>query len=136
MRLRVVAFKILLNLKQRKEVMSRITFTKKGNSRNTVDVTRPIDTAPLFLRIVWTLGNLFGFNQIKRNAVKSRGYGIKAGATYKAFNFGRWVAYKQLSNAFPALWFKRTLVDERYQMTPVSHTNTTMQILRVPARMV
>jgi len=118
--------------------MSRITYTKKGNSRDTVELTKPIASAPLFVRTLWAIGNTVGFNQIKRNAKKSRGYSINIGTTYTAFNFGKWVAYRRNTNVLPKndIWYKRTIVNGVYQMTPVSHTNTTMQMIRIPARLV
>ena len=116
--------------------MSRITYTKKGNSRDTVELTKPIASAPLFIRTLWAIGNAVGFNQIKRNAKKSRGYSINQGTTYTAFNFGKWVAYRLNDNPKRDIWYKRTIVDGEYQSTPVSHTNTTMQMIRIPARLV
>ena len=118
--------------------MSRITYTKKGNSRDTVEITKPIASAPLFVRTLWAIGNAVGFNQIKRNARKSRGFSINQGTTYTAFNFGKWVAYRRNANLLPKydIWYKRTNVEGDYQITPVSHTNTTMQMIRIPSRMV
>ena len=119
--------------------MSRITYTKKGNSRNTYiksEITKSIFSAPLFVRTLWAIGNVIGFNQIKRNAVKSRGYSIKQGTTYTYYNFGKWVAYRRNTNPKRDIWYKRTVVNGDYQMTPVSHTNTTMQMIRIPARLV
>jgi len=140
--------------------MSRITYTKKGNPSNNKDKTLPITSAPFKIRLLWALGNLFGINQIKRNAVKSRGFGFdylrpvkdKDGnfiyeedgtikmvpRTYTSINFGKWVAYRRNTNVLPKndIWYKRTNVEGDYQMTPVSHTNTTMQMIRIPARLV
>ena len=120
--------------------MSRITYTKKGLSLNqkTREITEPIFSAPLFVKTLWAIGNVIGFNQIKRNAVKNRGYSIVEGKTYTAFNFGKWVAYRRNTNVLPKndIWYKRTVVNGDYQMTPVSHTNTTMQMIRIPARLV
>ena len=116
--------------------MSRITYTKKGNYRDTVELTKPIASAPLFVRTLWAIGNAVGFNQIKRNARKSRGFSIKQGTTYTAFNFGKWVAYRRNDNPLRDIWYKRTNVEGEYQITPVSHTNTTMQMIRIPARLV
>ena len=120
--------------------MSRITYTKKGLSLNqkTREITEPIFSAPLFVKTLWAIGNVIGFNQIKRNAVKNRGYSIVEGKTYTAFNFGKWVAYRRNTNVLPKndIWYKRTVVNGAYQMTPVSHTNTTMQMIRIPARLV
>ena len=120
--------------------MSRITYTKKGLSYNQVtrEITEPIFSAPLFVKTLWAIGNVLGFNQIKRNAVKNRGYSIVKGKTYTAFNFGKWVAYRRNTNVLPKndIWYKRTVVNGDYQMTPVSHTNTSMQMIRIPARLV
>ena len=118
--------------------MSRITYTKKGLSLNqkTREITEPIFSAPLFVKTLWAIGNVIGFNQIKRNAVKNRGYSIVEGKTYTAFNFGKWVAYRRNDNPLRDIWYKRTNVEGEYQITPVSHTNTTMQMIRIPARLV
>jgi len=118
--------------------MGRITYTKKGNYRDTVELTKPIASAPRSIRTLWAIGNAVGFNQIKRNVVKNRGYSIIKGKTYTAINFGRWVAYRRNTNVLPKndIWYKRTNVEGDYQMTPVSHTNTTMQMIRIPARLV
>tara|TARA_Y100000356_G_C11133540_1_gene221400 strand:- start:213 stop:563 length:351 start_codon:yes stop_codon:yes gene_type:complete len=116
--------------------MSRITFTKKGNLSDTIDTTLPITNAPLFFRVLWNIGNVLGFNIIKRNAKKSRGFSIESKDTFTAFNFGKWVAYRSTSRPRNPLWFKRTLIDGKYQMTPISQTNTTMQMIRIPARLV
>ena len=117
--------------------MSRITYTKKGNIKDDVDLTKPIISAPLFIRTLWAIGNTVGFNQIKRNAKKNRGYSIKQGKTYTAFNFGKWVAYKRNSDVLPKhdIRYKRTMINGTYQITPVSHTNTTMQMIRIPVRL-
>ena len=140
--------------------MSRITYTKKGNPSNNKDKTLPITSAPFKIRLLWALGNLFGINQIKRNAVKSRGFGFDylrpvkdkdanfiyeedgtikmAPRTYTSINFGKWVAYRRNSDVLPKydIRYKRTMVDGDYQITPVSYTNTTMQMIRIPARLV
>ena len=114
--------------------MSRITYTKKG-SNNRTDTTLPIRYAPARLQFLWFIGNLLGFNLIKRNAVKSRGYSIdRDGNTYTAVNFGKWVAYYQKQETLRPIWFKRTFVDGEYQMTPVNKTNTSMQAIRVPVK--
>ena len=138
--------------------MSRITYTKKGNPSNNKDKTLPIASAPFKIRLLWALGNLFGINQIKRNAVKSRGFGFDylrpvkdkdgnfiyeedgtikmAPRTYTSINFGMWVLNRRNSNPVRDIWFKRTLIHNKYQTTPISQTNTTMQMIRIPARLV
>tara|TARA_B100001142_G_scaffold219007_1_gene217158 strand:+ start:4315 stop:4665 length:351 start_codon:yes stop_codon:yes gene_type:complete len=113
--------------------MSRITYTKKGNPADNRDTTKSIASAPLSVRLLWVLGNVFGFTQIKRNAKKSRGYSISVGKTFTAFNFGKFVAYKRNPNPSRDVWFKRTMVRGEYQFTPPSFTNTTMQMIRIPA---
>ena len=112
--------------------MSRITYTKKGNPSDRKDLTLPIASAPLFIRLLWSFGNLFGFSQIKRNAQLSRGYSISVGKTFTAFNFGKFVAYKRNTNPSRDVWYKRTMVRGEYQFTPPSFTNTTMQMIRLP----
>ena len=136
--------------------MSRITYTKKGNSNDAVELTNPIASAPLSIRLLWVFGNLFGFSQIKRNAKLSRGFGIESDRpvtddngnlvlnsdgtvktekrTYISFNFGKWVANKRNTNPSRDVWYKRTMVRGEYQFTPPSFTNTTMQMIRIPAR--
>ena len=136
--------------------MSRITYTKKGNSNDVVELTNPIASAPLSIRLLWVLGNACGFTQIKRNAKKSRGFGIESDRpvtddngnlvlnsdgtvktekrTYTSFNFGKWVANKRNTNPSRDVWYKRTMVRGEYQFTPPSFTNTTMQMIRIPAR--
>ena len=114
--------------------MSRITYTKKGNSNDAVELTNPIASAPLSIRLLWVFGNACGFTQIKRNAKKSRGYSISIGKTFTAFNFGKFVAYKRNPNHSRDVCYKRTMVRGEYQFTPPSFTNTTMQMIRIPAR--
>lgn len=114
--------------------MSRITYTKKGNPSDRKDRTLPIASAPLSIRLLWVFGNACGFTQIKRNAKKSRGYSISIGKTFTAFNFGKFVAYKRNPNPSRDVWYKRTMVRGEYQFTPPSFTNTTMQMIRIPAR--
>ena len=136
--------------------MSRITYTKKGNPSDRKDRTLPKASAPLSIRLLWAFGNLFGFSQIKRNAKLSRGFGIESDRpvtddngnlvlnsdgtvktekrTYTSFNFGKWVANKRNTNPSRDVWYKRTMVRGEYQFTPPSFTNTTMQMIRIPAR--
>tara|TARA_R100000329_G_scaffold150213_2_gene142546 strand:+ start:1522 stop:1941 length:420 start_codon:yes stop_codon:yes gene_type:complete len=137
--------------------MSRITYTKKGNPSDRKDRTLPIASAPLSIRLLWAFGNLFGFSQIKRNAKLSRGFGIESDRpvknddgigyvlnpdgtvktekrTYTSYNFGKWVANKRNTNPSRDVWYKRTMVRGEYQFTPPSFTNTTMQMIRIPAR--
>jgi hypothetical protein len=135
--------------------MSRITYTKKGNPADNRDTTKSIASAPLSVRLLWALGNAFGFTQIKRNAKKSRGFGIESDRpvkdadgyvvlnpdgtvktekrTYTSYNFGKWVANKSNASSNDPEWFKRTMVRGEYQFTPPSFTNTTMQMIRIPA---
>ena len=136
--------------------MSRITYTKKGNPSDRKDRTLPIASAPLSIRLLWAFGNLFGFSQIKRNAKLSRGFGIESDRpvtddngnlvlnsdgtvktekrTYTSYNFGKWVANKRNTNPSRDVWYKRTMIRGEYQFTPPSFTNTTMQMIRIPAR--
>ena len=136
--------------------MSRITYTKRGNPKvfkinNKGNVYRtegsdPIAIAPLRYRLLWNFGNLFGFNNIKQNAVKSRGFGFQEALwnkktkryekrTSTAFNFGRWVGYFQKANPNRNLWYKRTIVDNNdWDFTPVNRSNTSMQSLRIQRR--
>jgi len=138
--------------------MSRITYTKKGNSRDTVELTKPIASAPFKIRLLWALGNLFGINQIKRNAVKSRGFGFDylrpvkdkdgnfiyeedgtikmAPRTYTSINFGMWVLNRRNSNPVQDIWYKRANYNGKYQHTPLTFRNKTMQMIRIPARLV
>ena len=136
--------------------MSRITYTKRGNPSvlkvnakgklYRTEGSDPIATAPFRYRVIWSLGNLFGFNTIKQNAVKSRGFGFQEALwnrktkryekrTSTAFNFGRWVGYFQKANPNRNLWYKRTVVDNNdWDFTPVNKSNTSMQSLRVQRR--
>ena len=127
--------------------MSRITYTKKGApsvERTTkkgtsfertykTEGSKPINEASLSTRLLWAFGNLIGASQIKINAKKSRGYSISVGKTFTAFNFGKLVAYKRNTNPSRDVWYKRTMVRGEYQFTPPSFTNTTMQMIRIPA---
>ena len=54
--------------------------------------------------------------------------------TYTSYNFGKWVANKSNASSNDPEWFKRTMVRGEYQFTPPSFTNTTMQMIRIPAR--
>ena len=136
--------------------MSRITYTKKGNPSDRKDRTLPIASAPLSTRLLWAFGNLIGASQIKINAKKSRGFSIvnerpvkdadgyvvlnpdgtvnTENRTYTSYNFGKWVANKSNASSNDPEWFKRTMVRGEYQFTPPSFTNTTMQMIRIPAR--
>ena len=133
--------------------MSRITYTKRGNpsvlkvndkgNLYRTEGSDPIAIAPLRYRLLWNLGNLFGFNNIRQNANKSRGFGIQEklynkvtkefeSRTSTAFNFGRWVGYFQKATPKRSLWYKRTVVDNYdWDFTPVNKSNTSMQSLRV-----
>ena len=136
--------------------MSRITYTKRGNpsvlkvndkgNLYRTEGSDPIAIAPLRYRLLWSLGNLFGFNNIRQNANKSRGFGIQEklynkvtkefeSRTSTAFNFGRWVGYFQKVTPKRNLWYKRTVVDNYdWDFTPVNKSNTSMQSLRVQGR--
>ena len=142
--------------------MSRITYTKRGSPRvlktskkgnlYMSEGSLPISQAPFRYRILWHIGNLFGFNNIRQNAHKSRGFGIqeklynkrtgdKEARTSTAFNFGRWVGYKQkmiVADPDDFLWYKRTLTNENgnssWDFTPVNEINTSMQSVRVQGR--
>jgi hypothetical protein len=133
--------------------MSRTTYTKRGspkvlkvNDKGNLYRTEgslPIAMAPFRYRVLWNLGNLFGFNNIRQNANKSRGFGIQEelynkvtkefeSRTSTAFNFGRWVGYFQKVTPKRNLWYKRTVVDNYdWDFTPVNRSNTSMQSLRV-----
>ena len=134
--------------------MSRITYTKKGNPSDNKDTTKPIASAPLSIRLLWALGNACGFTQIKRNAKKSRGFSIvnerpvkdadgnvvlnadgsvqTAPKTYSSINLGRVVINKRLDNPNRDEWYLRAPFRGKYQFTPTSFTNTTMQMIRLP----
>ena len=136
--------------------MSRITYTKKGSPRvlktskkgnlYMSEGSLPISQAPFRYRILWYIGNLFGFNNIRQNAHKSRGFGIQEelynkvteefeSRTSTAFNFGRWVGYFQKVTPKRNLWYKRTVVDNYdWDFTPVNKSNTSMQSVRVQGR--
>jgi len=142
--------------------MSRITYTKRGSPRvlktskkgnlYMSEGSLPISQAPFRYRILWNLGNLFGFNNIRQNAHKSRGFGIQEklynkrtdkneARTSTAFNFGRWVGYKQkmiVADPDDFLWYKRTLTNgngnSSWDFTPVNEINTSMQSVRVQGR--
>ena len=136
--------------------MSRITYTKRGNpsvlkvndkgNLYRTEGSDPISQAPLRYRLLWNLGNLFGFNNIRQNAHESRGFGIQEklynkrtddfeSRTSTAFNFGRWVGYYQKVTPKRNLWYKRTVVDNNdWDFTPVNKSNTSMQSLRVQGR--
>jgi hypothetical protein len=133
--------------------MSRITYTKRGNpsvlkvndkgNLYRTEGSDPISLAPFRHRLLWNLGNLFGFNNIRQNANKSRGFGIQEelynkvtkefeSRTSTAFNVGRWVGYYQKVTPKRNLWYKRTIVDNYdWDFTPVNKSNTSMQSLRV-----
>jgi len=133
--------------------MSRITYTKRGNPSvlrmndkgklYRTEGSDPISIAPFRYRLLWNFGNLFGFNNIRQNAHKSRGFGIQENLynkrtgnlearTSTAFNFGRWVGYFQKNDPIRNLWYKRTVVDNHdWDFTPVNKSNTSMQSLRV-----
>ena len=142
--------------------MSRTTYTKRGNpsvlkvndkgNLYRTEGSDPIAIAPLRYRLLWNFGNLFGFNNIRQNANKSRGFGIQEklynkkikdyeSRTSTAFNFGRWVGYKQkmiVADPDDFLWYKRTLTNENgnssWDFTPVNEINTSMQSVRVQGR--
>ena len=136
--------------------MSRITYTKRGNpsvlkvndkgNLYRTEGSLPIAMAPFRYRVLWNLGNLFGFNNIRQNANKSRGFGIQEelynkvtkefeSRTSTAFNFGRWVGYYQKVTPKRNLWYKRTIVDNYdWDFTPVNKSNSSMQSLRVQVR--
>ena len=136
--------------------MSRITYTKRGNpsvlkvndkgNLYRTEGSDPISLAPFRHRLLWNLGNLFGFNNIRQNANKSRGFGIQEklynkvtkefeSRTSTAFNVGRWVGYYQKVTPKRNLWYKRTIVDNYdWDFTPVNKSNSSMQSLRVQGR--
>ena len=142
--------------------MSRITYTKRGNpsvlkvndkgNLYRTEGSDPISLAPFRHRLLWNLGNLFGFNNIRQNANKSRGFGIQEklfnkrtgkfeARTSTAFNFGRWVGYKQkmiIDDPDMLLWYKRTTIngntDAIWDFTPVNKHNSSMQSLRTQVR--
>ena len=136
--------------------MSRTTYTKRGspkvlkvNDKGNLYRTEgslPIAMAPFRYRVLWNLGNLFGFNNIRQNAHKSRGFGIQdklynkvtkefESRTSTAFNVGRWVGYYQKVTPKRNLWYKRTIVDNYdWDFTPVNKSNSSMQSLRVQVR--
>ena len=136
--------------------MSRTTYTKRGSPRvlkindkgnlYRTEGSLPIAMAPFRYRVLWNLGNLFGFNNIRQNANKSRGFGIQEelynkvtkefeSRTSTAFNFGRWVGYYQKVTPKRNLWYKRTIVDNYdWDFTPVNKSNSSMQSLRVQVR--
>ena len=133
--------------------------TKKGTAFERTYKTegsKPINEASLSTRLLWGFGNLIGASQIKINAKKSRGFSIvnerpvkdadgnvvlnadgsvqTAPKTYASINLGKWVANKRNTNPSRDVWYKRTMVRGEYQFTPPSFTNTTMQMIRIPAR--
>jgi len=142
--------------------MSRITYTKQGSPKilktskkgnlYMSEVSLPIFMAPLKHRIIWKFGNFVGFNNIRQNATKSRGFGIQEklfnkrtgkfeARTSTAFNFGRWVGYKQkmiIDDPDMLLWYKRTTIngntDAIWDFTPVNKHNSSMQSLRTQVR--
>ena len=139
--------------------MSRITYTEKGNPSNNKDKTLPIASAPFKIRFLWALGNLFGINQIKRNAKFNRGFGIENDRpvknddgigyvlnpdgtiktekrTYTSFNLGMWVLNRRNANPKRDIWYKRANYNGKYQHTPLSFRNKTMQMIRIPSRLV
>ena len=135
--------------------MSRITYTKKGSPKvlktskkgnlYMSEGSLPIFLAPFRYRVLWYLGDLFGLNNIRQNAHKSRGFGIQEklynkrtgkneARTSTAFNFGRWVGYKQkmiIDDHDMLLWYKRTTINGDWDFTPVNRHNTSMQSLRI-----
>lgn len=144
--------------------MSRITYTEKG-SPSIVKHTKgrtyltegstAIANAPFNVRMLWSIGNMLGFTQIKRNAVKSRGFSInpnltvlkdgsgtpildengnviKVSETYTAFNFFKWVAYSSNKETTKPLWYLNTMNDGKYQKTRLHNKNRSMKLIRLP----
>lgn len=133
--------------------------TKKGTAFERTYKTegsKPINEASLSTRLLWGFGNLIGASQIKINAKKSRGFSIvnerpvkdadgnvvlnadgsvqTAPKTYASINLGRMVINKRLDNPTRDEWYLRAPFRGKYQFTPTSFTNTTMQMIRIPAR--
>ena len=85
-----------------------VTYSKNGSK-----TTFPIDYSSTKHKILWSLGNLFGFNIVRQRAVKTR-YEITRGDTFRGYHFGKISVFKELKRPTRGLY------------------NPSMQVLEVP----
>jgi hypothetical protein len=75
-----------------------VTYTQHGSK-----TTLPISSASFKNKVLWSIGNIFGFNIVRQRVAKKR-YGVSKGETFRGFHFSKFSSFKELKNTSNGLW--------------------------------